>query len=86
MEKQVHHINDVKMLSSKFEHQVGIVETFRDDINKWDGQRRTQEAKVGEEIALVKHELDGFRYISTNNIITLLIYQIECNLNQERAS
>jgi len=49
-------------LSVKAEQQISIVEHFREELGKWDVQRRASEAKVAEEISVVKQELDAFRY------------------------
>mmetsp|Transcript_6004 Transcript_6004/g.14338 ORF Transcript_6004/g.14338 Transcript_6004/m.14338 type:complete len:564 (+) Transcript_6004:67-1758(+) len=62
VEKHAKSINDVMLMSVKAEQQISVVEHFREEMSKWDVQRRSQEAKVAEDIAFMKHELDGFRY------------------------
>lgn len=62
VEKHTKAIQEVTLTSVKAEQQISIVEHFREEMSRWDVQRRSQEAKVAEEISLMKHELDGFRY------------------------
>jgi len=61
-DKHAKSIQDVTLASVKAEQQISIVEHFREEMSRWDVQRRGQEAKVAEELSLMKHELDGFRY------------------------
>merc|ERR550537_1898352 len=62
VDKHAKSIQEVTLTSVKAEQQISIVEHFREEMSRWDVQRRSQEAKVAEEISLMKHELDGFRY------------------------
>merc|ERR1719197_1637411 len=62
VDKHAKSIQEVTLTSVKAEQQISIVEHFREEMSRWDVQRRGQEAKVAEELSLMKHELDGFRY------------------------
>jgi len=62
VQKHGQSLNDMASLSVKAEQQISIVEHFREELGKWDVQRRASEAKVAEEISVVKQELDSFRY------------------------
>uniref|UniRef100_A0A0G4HG73 Uncharacterized protein n=1 Tax=Chromera velia CCMP2878 TaxID=1169474 RepID=A0A0G4HG73_9ALVE len=55
-------LSEVAVMTVKAEQNIGVVEQLREEMSKWDVQRRNQEAKVSEDISLMKHELDGFRY------------------------
>jgi chromosome segregation ATPase len=62
VQKHGQQLNDMASLSVKAEQQISIVEHFREELGKWDVQRRASEAKDAEEISVVKQELDTFRY------------------------
>merc|ERR1719197_1730048 len=62
VDKHAKSTQEVTLTSVKAEQQISIVEHFREEMSRWDVQRRGQEAKVAEELSLMKHELDGFRY------------------------
>lgn len=47
--------------SHKAEQQIQVVEHFREELARWDAERRQAEAKVAEDMAGVKQELDMFR-------------------------
>jgi len=62
VQKHGQELQNMASLSVKAEQQISIVEHFREELGKWDVQRRASEAKVAEEISVVKQELDSFRY------------------------
>ncbi|CEM14446.1 unnamed protein product [Vitrella brassicaformis CCMP3155] len=55
-------MHDAQLLSVKADQQVSMVEHFREELSKWDVQRRNHESKLTEELSVMKHDLDGFRY------------------------
>lgn len=55
-------INDVSLAQTKAQQQVSMIDSFREEMGKWDMQRKASETKVSEELSGLKTELDGFRY------------------------
>lgn len=55
-------INDVSLAQTKAQQQVSMIDSFREEMGKWDVQRKASETKTSEELSGLKTELDGFRY------------------------
>lgn len=55
-------INEVQLTQVKAQEQVSMIDHFKEEMGKWDQQRRYHEAKVTEDQTFLKQELDGFRY------------------------
>ena len=49
-------------LAGRAEQVYTRVENFREEMSKWEVQRRANEAKVAEELSLMKQDLDVFRH------------------------
>merc|ERR1719326_229103 len=54
-------------LSGRAEQVYSRVENFREEMSKWEVQRRANEAKVAEELSLMKQDLDVFRRMLEQN-------------------
>jgi len=55
-------INEVQLTQVKAQEQVSMIDHFKEEMGKWDQQRRYHEARVTEDQTFLKQELDGFRY------------------------
>lgn len=55
-------VADMANTSLKAEQQVAMVECFREEMSKWDSERRQVQAKVADDLSSMKQELDVFRY------------------------
>eukprot|EP00746_Dinoflagellata_sp_MGD_P106778 gnl/MRDRNA2_/MRDRNA2_44727_c0_seq1.p1 gnl/MRDRNA2_/MRDRNA2_44727_c0~~gnl/MRDRNA2_/MRDRNA2_44727_c0_seq1.p1 ORF type:complete len:578 (-),score=134.15 gnl/MRDRNA2_/MRDRNA2_44727_c0_seq1:41-1774(-) len=55
-------INEVQLSQVKAQEQVSMIDHFKEEMGKWDQQRRYHEARVTEDQTFLKQELDGFRY------------------------
>lgn len=53
---------DLTHVAIKVEEQVVIVESFREEMAKWENERRAVQAHVAESVANMKQDLDNFRY------------------------
>jgi len=59
LEQQVARVVSASRLA---ERQISVVEQFREEMAKWDSERRNAETKTTEDISSMKQELDTFRY------------------------
>jgi len=55
-------LSDLARTSTKVEEQVVVVESFREEMNKWDSERRAVQAHIAESISNMKQDMDTFRY------------------------
>jgi len=55
-------INDVSLAQTKAQQQVSMIDSFREEMGKWDVQNKAFATKTSEELTILKTELDGFRY------------------------
>lgn len=55
-------VQDLTQVAAKVDEQVVIVEGFREEMSKWENERRTGQAHVAETLASAKQDMDGFRY------------------------
>eukprot|EP00811_Abedinium_folium_P003470 NODE_1318_length_2524_cov_6.987067.p1 GENE.NODE_1318_length_2524_cov_6.987067~~NODE_1318_length_2524_cov_6.987067.p1 ORF type:complete len:703 (+),score=216.70 NODE_1318_length_2524_cov_6.987067:158-2266(+) len=55
-------ISALQKQGTQIEQQVILVNNFREEMSKWDVERRQKQADMTEGLASTKHELDGFRY------------------------
>jgi len=55
-------ISDLARVSIKVEEQVVVVEGFREEMTKWEAERRAVQAHVAETLSNMKLDLDTFRY------------------------
>merc|ERR1719401_860238 len=53
---------DLTRISTKVENQIVVVESFREEMSKWDKERRDMQAHVAENISFMKQDLDNCRY------------------------
>eukprot|EP00921_Rhytidocystis_pertsovi_P013892 GHVQ01022582.1.p1 GENE.GHVQ01022582.1~~GHVQ01022582.1.p1 ORF type:complete len:525 (-),score=92.95 GHVQ01022582.1:258-1832(-) len=62
LEKHTQSLAEVSLVAVKVQQQITAVEQFREEMNRWDLHRRSQESKVNEDTTLMKQELESFRY------------------------
>jgi len=55
-------ITDLARIANKVDEQVVVVEGFREEMSKWEVERRTQQTNTVETMAGMKQDLDNFRY------------------------
>jgi hypothetical protein len=55
-------ITDLARVSIKVEEQVVVVESFREEMSKWENERRAVQAHVAEALSNMKLDLDAYRY------------------------
>jgi hypothetical protein len=55
-------ITDLASTRLKVEEQVVVVEGFREEMSKWENERRVVQAHVAEELCSMKQDLDNYRY------------------------
>jgi hypothetical protein len=55
-------ITDLARIANKVDEQVVVVEGFREELTKWEVERRTQQTNTVESMAGMKQDLDNFRY------------------------
>eukprot|EP00920_Eleutheroschizon_duboscqi_P042894 GHVT01102133.1.p2 GENE.GHVT01102133.1~~GHVT01102133.1.p2 ORF type:complete len:254 (-),score=51.16 GHVT01102133.1:2394-3155(-) len=54
-------LKESQTLAVQAQQQLATVDYFKEELAKWDTQRRNQEAKVAEDIAFMRQDLDSFR-------------------------
>jgi len=52
---------DIAPVAAKVEEQVVLVESFREEMSKWECERRSVQAHVSESLSVMKTDLDAFR-------------------------
>merc|ERR1719502_1483825 len=55
-------LQEVQLGQLKALEQVATIASFREDMSKWDTQRRTHESQVEESLKLMETKLDAYRY------------------------
>jgi hypothetical protein len=55
-------INDLARIANKVDEQVIVAQGFREEMGKWENERRTAQANTSETIANMNQDLDNFRY------------------------
>lgn len=55
-------INEVSQMQIKAHEHVTMIDHFKEEMNKWESQHKQNEAKVGEDVVLLRQELDRFDY------------------------
>lgn len=55
-------VNQLIRSAVNVQQQVALIETFREEMAKWDFERQQSNAKAAENISMMKQELDTFRY------------------------
>merc|ERR1719221_1650004 len=55
-------ISDLARTSTKVEQQVVIVDGFREEMGRWDNERRQFQAEAAEGLSAMRQDLDTFRY------------------------
>jgi len=55
-------VGDLSRTSSKVDQQVIVVENFREEMARWDAERRQAQAQAAESLSVMKQDLDTFRY------------------------
>lgn len=55
-------LQEVQLGQLKALEQVATIASFREDMSKWDTQRRTHESQVEESLVITTQKLEGFKY------------------------
>lgn len=55
-------LHEVSLTQVKAQEQVSTIDRFKEEMAKWDTQRRAQEVKLNESLQTCRDELEGFRY------------------------
>jgi len=55
-------LQEVQLGQLKALEQVATIASFREDMTKWDSQRRVHESQVEESLVITKQQLEGFKY------------------------
>eukprot|EP00927_Polykrikos_kofoidii_P077729 TRINITY_DN74646_c0_g1_i1.p1 TRINITY_DN74646_c0_g1~~TRINITY_DN74646_c0_g1_i1.p1 ORF type:complete len:691 (-),score=166.17 TRINITY_DN74646_c0_g1_i1:57-2129(-) len=55
-------LGELTHTSMKVEQQVAVVDSFREEMSKWDAERVRMQLHITETISLMKQEMDQFRY------------------------
>lgn len=55
-------LNELEKMATKVEQQVLLVESFREEMGRWDSERRTFQAEAQESLSTMRTDLDSFRY------------------------
>lgn len=62
VERHSRTLGEVNVLSVRAEQQLNMVEQLREEMSKWDSQRRVHESRLGEELNIMKTEIDSFKF------------------------
>lgn len=61
LDKHTTEMEAIKRVKETAEMQISTVEGFREELSRWDVQRRSQEAKVEESLSLKTHDINALR-------------------------
>eukprot|EP00388_Colpodella_angusta_P011236 GDKJ01028878.1.p1 GENE.GDKJ01028878.1~~GDKJ01028878.1.p1 ORF type:complete len:583 (+),score=93.70 GDKJ01028878.1:30-1778(+) len=62
LERNSRALTEINVLSIRAEQQLNMVEQLREEMSKWDSQRRVYESRLTEDLNLLKSDMDNVRF------------------------